>query len=64
MTLGPVIQLLVFVGLIGLIAWGVCQIPMPEQIKKVVIVVAIVACVLVVLNAFGLLSGVAPLRVR
>lgn len=53
------IRLLVTIGLVGLVAWAITQfLPMPENFKKLIWVVAIVACVLYVLGLYGL----SPLR--
>lgn len=49
------LALLVYIAVIGLIAWAlITLIPMPQQIKTVIIVVAVVAAVLVALHAFGI----------
>lgn len=60
----PVIMLLVLLGLIGLVAWGIITIiPMPEPIKNIIVVVAIVICVFVVLQSFGMMpTGVPHIR--
>ncbi len=57
----PIILLLVYLALIGVIAWLlVTFIPMPDQIRKVIIGAAVVCCVLLVLEAVGILGGVGP----
>jgi hypothetical protein len=56
--MGSIIGLLVFVALIGLAAWALTTlIPMPPGVAKIIYVVAVILCVLIVLNAFGLLDG-------
>ncbi len=59
-----IIQLLVLLAVIGLFVWAITSlIPMPAQISKIIVVVAIVICVFVVLQAFGLMpSGVPSIR--
>lgn len=53
-----IIVLLVYLALIGLLVWAITSlIPMPAQIAKIIIVVAIIICVLIVLSAFGLLPS-------
>ncbi len=48
------IYLLVYLAVIGLVAWGLIQfIPMPPQVKTVIIVVAVIACILIAFQAFG-----------
>jgi hypothetical protein len=48
------IELLVTLAIIGLIAWVLTAlVPMPQQIKTVIIVVAVLICLLIVLRAFG-----------
>jgi hypothetical protein len=51
------IHLLVYIGLIGLVAWGLCQIPMPDGIKKAIVIAAIAFVILLILQAFGLLPS-------
>ncbi len=54
----PILTLLIWLGLLGLVAWGITSfIPMPPQIKKVIVGTAIVIAVLILLRAFGLLPG-------
>lgn len=49
------IQLIVEIGLLGLLVWAVQTIiPMPEPFKKVIFVIAVVCLAYIVLNAFGL----------
>ena len=48
------IELLVLLAIIGLIAWAIITaVPMPSQIRTVIIVVAVLFCLLIVLRAFG-----------
>jgi hypothetical protein len=49
-----IVELLVLLAIIGLVAWVlVSLVPMPSQIRTVIIVVAVLICLLVVLRAFG-----------
>jgi hypothetical protein len=49
-----VIELLVTLAIIGLIAWVLTRlVPMPNEVRTVIIVVALLACLLIVLRAFG-----------
>lgn len=49
------LTLLLYIAIIGVIAWAVTTyIPMPPPIKTVIVIVAVVACVIIALNAFGL----------
>lgn len=58
------IQLLVSVALIGLVVWAIqTLVPMPEQFKRAVYVIAVIICVLLVLSAFGLLPAGLTARV-
>lgn len=46
--------LLIVLGMIGLLSWAITTlIPMPEGVRKVIIVVAIICAVLYALMAFG-----------
>lgn len=48
------IYLLLYLAIIGVVAWAlVTYLPMPPGVQKVIIIVAIVACVIVALNAFN-----------
>ena len=52
------ISLLVLIAVIGLVAWALrTYVPMPPSFQNLIVVVAIVAVVFIVLNAFGLLDG-------
>jgi hypothetical protein len=49
------LQLLIWVAILGLIAWAVLRIvPMPDAIRTVVIVIVALIALLLVLQAFGL----------
>lgn len=51
----PILLLLVWFALIGLVAWLlITYVPMPAPIKTVIVVAAVVACVLILLSAMGL----------
>ena len=57
----PIIYLLVYLALIGVVAWLlVTYIPMPPPIKTVIVVAAVVCCILLVLDATGILNTVGP----
>jgi hypothetical protein len=57
-----VVSLLLVLALLGLVAWAVTSyIPMPEGMKKLIIVAVVVIGVLYVLHAFGL--GLPNMRV-
>lgn len=60
------IDLIIFVALVGLIVWSVTYlIPMPPPFKRAIFVIATVFIVFYVLSAFGLLpSGFRNLRLR
>lgn len=61
----PLVTLLVSLALIGLLVWVLQSlIPMPAQISKVITVVAVVVCILLVLQAFGLVGSFTTLRLR
>lgn len=49
------LALLLYIAIVGLIAWAIIKlVPMPPPIQTVIIVVAVVACVIIALNAFGI----------
>ncbi len=49
-----ILMLLLILAVIGVIAWAlVTYIPMPQGIKTVIVVVAIICAVIYALNAFG-----------
>jgi hypothetical protein len=53
-----IISLLVILALVGLVAWVLIKfVPMPQPIRTVIIIVAIVIAVLVALHAFGIFTG-------
>lgn len=53
----PIIALVLWIALIGLAVWIIISyIPMPEAIKKLIVIVAVVAIVLWVITLFGLTS--------
>jgi len=55
----PLFTLLIYLALIGLVTWLITTlIPMPGQIAKIIVVVAVVICVLIALQAFGI--GLSP----
>ncbi len=61
----PLIPLLVSLALVGLLVWVLTTlIPMDAKFAQVIRVVAIVVCILLVLQAFGLMDGLYPLRLR
>lgn len=48
------IYLLLILALIGVITWAIITyIPMPQGIKTLIVIVAVVGCVLYVMGAFG-----------
>lgn len=58
MTFGSLLSLLVILAVFGGLVWLlVTYIPMPATIRKVIIGVAVIGCVLFVLRQFGLLDG-------
>lgn len=60
-----IIGLLITMAVVGLIAWLLTSfIPMPEQIKTIIMVVAAIFCLLLLLNFFGVISGVGNQRVH
>jgi hypothetical protein len=52
-----IISLLVILVVLGLVFWGVEQIPMAAPFPAIVRVVAVIVAVLLLLQAFGLYSG-------
>lgn len=59
-----IIALLILLALIGLAAWALTKyVPMPNGIRNTIIVVAILACVLLALMAFGVWGEVKSIRV-
>ncbi len=60
----PLISLLILIAVIGVVVWLITTyIPMPQPFKSAILVVAIVAVLLVILNAFGLLDSLYTVRV-
>lgn len=58
------ISLIIILAVVGLIVWAVTTyIPMDAGIKKLILIVAIVACVLYVLQAFGVLGSMDTVRI-
>lgn len=57
------IELVVLIALAGLLVWAITQIPMPEPFRKAIYVIAVVALVLYILQAFGLLTGFRDIRI-
>jgi hypothetical protein len=51
------IELLVLIAIIGLIAWLVQIVPIPEPIKTASIVVVVLLILIIVIRAFGLDIG-------
>ena len=62
----PIIVLIIWLGLIGLITWAVITyIPMPPAIKTLIIAVVVIAVVLWILQMVGVgLGGPALPRLR
>jgi hypothetical protein len=60
----PLIQLVIVLVVLGVILWAInTYIPMDTTIKKILNVVVVIAAVLYVLAAFGLLGSLSGLRV-
>jgi hypothetical protein len=60
----PIILLLVWLAIVGVIAWAlVTYVPMPAAIRTVIIIAAVICCVLIVIQAVGGL-GSGPLVPR
>jgi len=56
--LSSVVFLLVILAVVGLVAYLLTTfIPMPPPIVKLIWVVAVIACLLIVCNAFGVFDG-------
>lgn len=63
----PILMLLVWFALIGLIAWAlITYVPMPQSIKTVIVIAAVLFCVIILLQALGvdLNSGPTVPRLR
>lgn len=55
-----IVSLFVILSIIGLIAWAVMKlVPMPTEIKNVILVAAVVICVFIVIKS--LFGPIAPL---
>lgn len=60
----PIIQLIIVLALVGVILWAVnTYVPMQSQIKTIINVVVVIAVILWLLQAFGLLAGLHTARV-
>ena len=57
-----VISILLSVALFGFIAWMVCQIPMPDPVRKILVAVICVVLILWVLGLFGVHTGLPTVR--
>ena len=57
-----IITLVVTLAVVGLLLWGINQIPMEGTIKKILNVVVIIAVILWLLSAFCLLQCVGSIR--
>lgn len=57
------VVLIVFLIVVGLLLWAVKQLPLDPQVMKIIYVVVIVACVLWLLEAVGLLPST-PIKLR
>lgn len=51
------ISVIVVLAVVGLLTWAILQIPMPPEIKKIIMVVIVVVICLWLLQAFGLIAG-------
>lgn len=59
-----IVALFLLIVLLGLFVWLLTTfIPMPQQFKTLLLVVAIIIALLLVLQAFGLLSGLGGVQV-
>ncbi len=60
----PLIQLIVVLVVFGVILWAInTYIPMDGNIKKILNVVVIIAAILFVLSAFGILGSLSGMHV-
>ncbi len=58
------LELILVVALAGMIVWAITtMIPMPEQFKKAIIVIAVIGLVIYILQSFGLLHGFHDIRI-
>ena len=58
------ISLIIFIAVAGVFVWAITQLPMPAEFQKAIYVVCVVALVLYILSAFGLMRGLPNLRLR
>ncbi len=57
----PIILLLFWFAIIGLIAWAlITYVPMPQPIKTVIVIAAVVFCVIILLQALGVSLNSGP----
>lgn len=59
----PIIAIVITLAVIGLIMWGIDQIPMDGIIKRIIHVVIIILVCLWLLQVFGLFAGLGGYRV-
>lgn len=61
-----ILHLLLIIVVIGVVVWLInAYVPIPPQFKKLVLIVGIIAAILIVLSAFGVLNldvGIPKLR--
>lgn len=63
MSIAALVGLMLTLALIGVLAWAITTfIPMPPNIKMLIIVVCGIVCVLYALSFFGLLTGPNAIR--
>jgi hypothetical protein len=59
-----VVSLLILIALIGFFAWLLIKIvPMPAEIQKTIVAVAVVIVILIVLEAFGIFGSIQSVQV-
>ncbi len=60
----PLVTLLVLIAVIGVVVWLLTTyVPMQQPFKTAILIVGIIAVLLIVLNAFGLLDSLTSVRV-
>lgn len=60
----PLIQLLLILVVVGVILWAVnTYIPMQANIKKILNIVVVIAVILFLLNAFGIIGSGTSIRI-
>lgn len=65
MDLNQIVQLLIILVLLGVAIWGVDTIKIiATPIKQMIMVLLVFVAVLFVMRSFGLLDGLATIRVR